>query len=88
MTYLVLSPTDWDITDNYITDYHYINMRKSSMNELKTKIQAWPDYQNVRLIIQVRPDHLLLPPSPDSQLEQQHCHILLEGKTPLTKKFI
>ena len=34
----------------------------------------------------MRPDHLLLPPSPDSQLEQQHCDILLEGKAPLLKK--
>ena len=87
MVYLVLSPTEWDITDYYISEYYYINMQKSSMNELETKIQAWPDYQNVRLIIQVRPDHLLLPPSPDSQLEQQHCDILLEGKTPSLKEY-
>ena len=36
-------------------------------------------------MIQVRPYHLLLSPSPNSQLKQQHCNILLEGKTLLMK---
>jgi len=30
-------------------------------------------------MIQVRPYHLLLSPSPNSQLKQQHRNILLEG---------
>ena len=39
-------------------------------------------------MIQVRPYHLLLSPSPNSQLKQQHCNILLEGKNPFDENIL
>ena len=39
-------------------------------------------------MIQVQPYHLLLSPSPNSQLKQQHCNILLEGKNPFVENIL
>ena len=39
-------------------------------------------------MIQVRPYHLLLSPSPNSELKQQHCNILLEGKNPFDENIL